>query len=85
MAHGIPCIISDCCAGVEYICNGKDGLLFEKESIEDLKKKVRIAENDPDWGAVAEELRCTFSKKEYSVQNHVRHLVRVYEEIIQDK
>lgn len=81
MSHGIPCVISDCCAGIEYVHNDKNGLLFEKENIEDLKSKLRIAENDFRWSMVAGEVRSTFTRDEYSVQNHVNKLIRVYENI----
>lgn len=82
MSHGIPCIISDCCAGVEYIQNGKDGLLFEKENKEDLESKVRIAENNAEWSVIAENLRSSFLRYEYSGEKHVKELIRVYEETI---
>ena len=81
MAHGIPCVVSNCCASVEYIHNGKDGLLFERENVEDLKSKVRLAEKDAFWGVLAGELRSTFSRDEYSAQSHVKSLIQVYERI----
>lgn len=38
MSLGIPCIISDCCAGREYILNGKNGFIFS--NLRDLKNKL---------------------------------------------
>ena len=38
MSLGIPCIISDFCAGREYISNGKNGFIFS--DLKDLKKKL---------------------------------------------
>lgn len=38
MSLGIPCIISDCCAGREYILNGKNGFIFS--NLKDLKNKL---------------------------------------------
>lgn len=81
MAHGIPCIISDCCAGVEYISHGNNGLLFRHEEIKNLISVVRKAEDNGIWSDIASNLRDTFLRDDYSVRKHAEALLQVYEEI----
>lgn len=82
MSHGIPCIISDCCAAIEYIQDKKNGILFQTENVESLISAVRLAEDDVFWSDVAACLRSTFVRDEYSVETHTKTLLRVYEEIL---
>ena len=81
MAHGIPCIIADCCAGTEYIKDGNNGLLFRHENVADLISAVKKAEAPELWSDIASNLRNTFSRDEYSVQRHAERLLLVYETI----
>ena len=82
MSHGIPCIIADCCAGVEYIEDGETGLLFQRENVKDLISAITKAEDDQAWTGVASNLRASFVRDAYSVKTHAETVMRVYEAIM---
>lgn len=82
MSHGIPCIISDCCAGTEYIKDGNTGLLFQCENVNGLISAIKKAEDDTIWVDVASNLRRTFVRDAYSVEIHAKTLIETYEAIV---
>ena len=75
MSRGIPCIVSDSNSGKDYIEDGKDGIVFESENIEDLKEKLLLAENDDYWGKICEDLRESFDNNAFTVVAHVDNLL----------
>ena len=82
MSHGIPCIISDSNAGMDYIRNEIDGVLFKSEDIQDLINKILYAENSDNWAKICLQLRNSFDSQAYSVSSHVDNLINVYNEIM---
>lgn len=82
MSHGIPCIIANCCAGVEYIKDGETGLLFQRENVKDLISSIAKAEDDQAWTGVTSNLRTSFVRDAYSVKTHAETVIRVYEAIM---
>lgn len=40
MMYGLPCILSDAAGTAEYICDGKDGLIFHSENALELAEKI---------------------------------------------
>lgn len=40
MMHEVMCMVSDVTGTAEYICDGKNGLIFESENIEQLSQKI---------------------------------------------
>lgn len=82
MSHGVPCIVSDCCAGVEYVQHGKNGLIFQRENVDDLVAAVKRVENDAVWSEITENLRSTFERDAYSVETHARTLLETYNKIV---
>lgn len=48
MSFGIPVIVSDSCTGViDFIEHGKNGLIFQSENAEDLRKKIEFLIDAP--------------------------------------
>lgn len=45
-AIGLPCVSSNCCAAIEKIEDGKNGLIFDIEKIEDLEKNIMKMQNN---------------------------------------
>lgn len=78
MSAGLPCIVSDCTSAVEMIEDGLNGLIFQAENPESLTQKMEIISDD----SVAMRInRCLCSKflaEEYTLAAHVKNLVRVY-------
>ena len=82
MSKGIPCIVSDSNSGKDYLTEGKDGIIFRSEDIEDLKEKVMLVEDNNYWGQICRCLRATFDIDSFTVTRHVDNLLATYEEII---
>ena len=85
MAHGVPCIISDMCAAIEYISDKYNGLLFKSGNVEDLKEKIIEAENQDNWVEICANLRKSFDSNQFSLKGHVDKLLNLYECISNEK
>lgn len=85
MSHGIPCISSDACSAIEYIEDNENGLVFKSEDIQDLKDKIRFADDDGNWKRISRNLRNSFNRNKYSLESHVTKLLEVYELILSKK
>lgn len=82
MCHGIPCVVSNCCAATEYIVDGKNGYLFEHENVEDLKEKIISTQDDKIWGMIASNLRDSFERSEFTSEKHVEALLNIYSSLL---
>ena len=82
MSHGIPCISSDACSATEYIENNNNGLIFKSEDVQDLKSKLRFADDDRNWAGISQNLRDGFIREDYSLESHVTKLLEVYELVL---
>jgi GalNAc-alpha-(1->4)-GalNAc-alpha-(1->3)-diNAcBac-PP-undecaprenol alpha-1,4-N-acetyl-D-galactosaminyltransferase len=79
MAHGLPCIVSDCLPGaLEYITNGENGFTFKAGDANDLSLKIEVLIKDPD-------LRKRMGKKSVERVEHlsVENVLQIWEKIIQ--
>ena len=47
MMHSIPCIVSDVIGTVEYICNGKNGIITPNENVDVLAEKIAWCVDHP--------------------------------------
>ena len=79
MAAGVPCIISDVTNAVEYIEDGRTGLLFRSGDVEDLARKIRMMEDPAVQGEIARNLRESFDRGLYDEESHLRKLMELYE------
>ena len=78
MAAGVPCIISDVTNAVEYIEDGKTGLLFRSGDVDDLVQKIRMMEDSAIQGKIALNLRESFDRGLYDERSHLRKLLKLY-------
>lgn len=82
MSCGIPCIISDCSAAVEYIDKSPNGLIFQSDSIKSLKNEVLKAEDDIYWKKICMNNIEGFNVNDFSPVTHVSRLIEVYNQIL---
>lgn len=79
MAAGVPCIISDVTNAVEYIEDGRTGLLFKSGDVDDLVRKIRMMEDPIVQGEIARNLRESFDRGLYDERSHLGKLRELYE------
>ena len=79
MRFGVPCIISDATAAVEYIEDGKTGLLFKSGDVEDLKRKIEQMQDPQARAQFAANIRSSFDADNWSEAAYIERLNKVYE------
>lgn len=84
-AVGVPSIVSDQCAGREWVENGITGLLFKHGDVEDLAKQIRLLHENPElaekMGASAYE---KYWKEPQDELKHAKDLANCYKQIMED-
>lgn len=75
MMHEVMCLVSDITGTAEYICDGKDGLIFESENTDALSRKIAWCIQNrqilQDMGKRAREIY----KKQFSMQVFEKNLI----------
>ena len=79
MSVGLPSIVSDSCAAIEFIEDNKNGLVFRGGCKEDLKNKL-ISFNEKDSLEFYE--NCIRKFKEYEDINYIQNIENVYKQCI---
>lgn len=80
--YALPCIISDKCAGRDYITDRQTGLLFECGNAERLFETIQYAEDNAVISALQENILDTFNRDLYSNKSHVSNLLSYYGEML---
>lgn len=75
LALGIPCIVSNKCAGIEFITD--DGLLFEYKNVEDLKQKISLYETS-DIKQMSENAYNNYWNNPYNEEKYYNSLIKYY-------
>ncbi len=82
-ALGVPSIVSDACAAMDYVEEGKTGLTFISGDIQDLASKINDLKENPlkaDFLGEAAYIRCWHSPN--SINRHVESLIKCYNKIL---
>ena len=75
----MPAIVSDACAGRDYIEEGKTGLLFTSGSIDSLKENLtRIESGEIGFFEDIDGDRVDKEREKYSASRYVAQLFKVY-------
>ena len=82
-SYGIPCIVPDCCAASEQIEDGKTGYIFKTGDLESLKEAIMKYENT-DLAQMQKNLLESFHPEELSMETHLKRLVGIYNEILEN-
>lgn len=78
----LPCIVSDCSAGRDYIENGKNGLIYTGTNIEDLVSAIRQMEDNEVLDNLQNNIIQHFDRSIYSADQHVKNLTWYYEKML---
>lgn len=82
-SYGIPCIVPDRCAASEQIEDGKTGYIFKTGDLESLKEAIMKYENT-DLAQMQKNLLESFHPEELSMETHLKRLVGIYNEILEN-
>lgn len=80
-SFAIPCIVPDNCAASEEITNNKTGLIFQSGNYESLKNAIKKYES-LNIQTFQDNIISSFSAKNYSIQNHIKGLLQIYNNIL---
>lgn len=72
-----PIITANCCGMVDFIKNGKNGLLFEPKNVDDLANKILLLTNNPEISRKIGSNARKSVEKEWNWQYHIKKLERV--------
>lgn len=84
MAAGVPCIISDVTNAVEYIEDGRTGLLFRSGDVDDLVRKIQMMEDPSVHVEIARNMRERFDCGLYDEGTHLRKLQELYKRCLHE-
>lgn len=83
LAYGIPVLVSNTCAGREEIEDGVNGAWFKSNDIWALRDKLKMFMDDE----LVKNMSCSayrnFWKKNYTCENYINHLEKIYANILQ--
>ncbi len=82
-AKGVPAIISNTCTATEFVKNNETGLWFNTPDIQDLKEKIKIMQSDETAEAYGRNAYESYWKNDFTIENHVNQLIKVYEDILE--
>lgn len=81
----LPCIVSDCSAGRDYIVHGHNGMIYSGESMDALCKTILSMENDDLVRKLQTNIIDGFSREKYSSQYHIDRLIECYEQMLSEE
>lgn len=82
-AKGVPAIISNTCTATEFVEEHEAGLWFNTGDIQDLKEKIKIMLEDETAEAYGRNAYESYWKNDFTTENHVNQLLKVYEHILE--
>lgn len=82
LALGVPCIVSDECAGASFIEDGINGLLFKRGSKDDLSKKINMMMDDDFVTTLSNNAFELYWKNPATIEKHCEQLMIAYSETL---
>lgn len=83
LAYGIPVIVSDACAGREDIEDGVTGAWFTSNDKKSLHDKLKMLMDNELVKSMSCSAYGNFWKKNYTYENYINHLEKIYTNILQ--
>lgn len=78
----LPCIVSDCSAGKDYIENDKNGLIYVGTHIDSLVSAIHQMEDDAVLSRLQNNIIKCFDRSMYSSEQHIKRLKQSYEKML---
>lgn len=77
--RGVPCVVPDKCAAVEYIDDGKNGLVFSTGDAQNLASKLELMKDSDFCSKLSDRFYDEYEPDRFSMSRHTAELVKVYE------
>ena len=81
----MPCIVSDCSAGKDYIQHEYNGLVYSGKDVEALCESICRMENDELVIKLQSNIEKDFNREKYSSEHHVKKLMECYERMLSEE
>lgn len=81
--NGVPVIVSDTCAAREIVKDGKTGLWFKRNNLQDLQEKIKLMLDDKKAEYFGKNAFNEYLNNDYGIDNHVMQIKKVYEDILE--
>jgi glycosyltransferase involved in cell wall biosynthesis len=83
LARGLPVVATRGTAADEFIHHGRNGLLFERNSVDDLARQLRALSDDAVVQRLADNAYADYWAAPLTLENHLRELENLYTSILQ--
>lgn len=81
----LPCIVSDCSAGRDYIEDGKNGLIYSGKDVNGLIRAIQKLEDNEFLVELQNNIRNGFNRDQYSSKQHIKNLKKCYEKMLTEE
>jgi glycosyltransferase involved in cell wall biosynthesis len=83
-ASGVPCILSDCTAAVDYLLDGERGLHFKHDSLDALKEKMLSLADNERVARLSRNVYSWYWQNPWSIDRHADKLIAIYHSLLGD-
>lgn len=80
--YELPCIVSDLCAGKDYIDDGINGYVFKGGDIESLVQKINLVICN--CVMIQDNIERSFDREQYKMSTHAENLIVTYNRILSE-
>ena len=77
-AKGIPCIVPDRCAGIEYIKDKVTGVKYKIGNVNSLIEVINYTKNNDIISQLSDNFYNEDFKDRFSIETHTQNLIKVY-------
>jgi len=83
LSVGVPVVLSDTCTATEVVKDKETGLWFKRGELEDLKEKIKTMMNNNLVEIYSKNAYENYWENDFSLENHVNQLEKVYKDILE--
>ncbi len=81
-ANGVPTLVSNCTAAIDYVPHNERGLQFQHDSVESLKEQLLVAMDDRVIERLSRNAYTWYWDNPWTSDRHVSELTRIYEQML---
>jgi glycosyltransferase involved in cell wall biosynthesis len=81
-ASGLPCVLSNCNAAVDYLLDGERAIHFQYDSLEALKAKMLSLQDNELVGRLSRNVYQWYWQNPWSIDRHADQLIEIYHSLL---
>lgn len=82
LSYGLPCVVTDCTSAVDMIEDGKTGLIYKAQNVDELVSKLDLLSSDEKLSKFQQNIYLSFNPEDYSYTTHINNLKKIYDNIL---